>query len=714
MPVHKKNGKWWWGGRGPFNTKEKAEEVERAAYANGYTGDEGVEEFAIDELPEDVQIAADGWVTKNGGHILIGKNGEIQRPKNSAEKSASKKPSLTPTEKTYLSSYSGDDFLRVNSELRNGNENAEGVAKLDSAISKNTVGAKTLYRGMSKADAKKLFPDGVIKKGMVISDKGYASTSKRKDIAGMFSVGGVMLQIDSDPNAKGIDMSSLSSNAHEDEVLLPRGAQMVVESIHPPKEPGKPVIVKVSYGSPMAKDSVLAFDRASRRRLDDNGYLHVSQTHLTKEQVAPYWGKEIPGYGEHGLDPDKIYYAYRSGEELEKAKGTFNGMPLLILHKQDSADAPLKELRVGSIGTTPQWDAPYLDNALTVTDKAAIDQIMDDTLKEISCGYFFEPDFTPGFFNGVHYDFVMRNIRGNHVALVKEGRAGPDVYVHDGMPSTLKKVQSMQLNKKQVAAFATLATYLKPRLATDAAPADLAKLIGSYKKPGTLAKAVARQYGSKLAQDMEIDAGELAELMEAAEDVVEPEEEHDEGADEVAYDEGAPEEFLRATLEGKVPDDVLEKLIAACAKPVTDENEKEKIDNAEADRDDELEKAKGEIETLKQERDNAKEKATMDANSIRQQITAEFKAKSDAARKVRDLIGEVDAMAFDSANDIYAHALKQKGINIKQYEPAAFKGMVDVMTSQKSSTQTTIAEDSALTGASFEGQFAGLKNIKVN
>lgn len=45
MPVHQKDGKWYWGGRGPFDTKEKAEEVERAAYANGYAQDAA---FAFD------------------------------------------------------------------------------------------------------------------------------------------------------------------------------------------------------------------------------------------------------------------------------------------------------------------------------------------------------------------------------------------------------------------------------------------------------------------------------------------------------------------------------------------------------------------------------------------------------------------------------------------------------------------------------------------
>lgn len=465
-------------------------------------------------------------------------------------------------------------------------------------------------------------------------------------------------------------------------------------------------VEKAAYANGYTGDSnlrALALDKASRRRLDDNGYLHVSQTHLTKEQVAPYWGKEIPGYEEHGLDPEKIYYAYRSGEELEKAKDTFNGMPLLILHKQDSADAPLKELRVGSIGTTPQWDAPYLDNALTVTDKAAIDQIMDGSLKEISCGYFFDPDFTPGFFNGVAYDFVMRNIRGNHVALVKEGRAGPDVYVMDAMPSKPAKVHKiMQLNKKQVAAFATLATYLKPRLAMDAAPADLAKLVGKYNKPQSLAKAVVRQYGGKLAQDMEIEPEELAELMEAAEEVVEPGSEEEKKEEEISFDEDNAAESLKAMLEGKVPDELLEKLLG-CLNPQAAQDEETEEEKAAR-----LEKEKEEKERLEKEK---KEQAAMDANTIRQQITAEIKSKNEAARKVRDLVGEVDAMAFDSANDIYAHALKQKGVNIKQYEPAAYKGMVDMMVANKPSQAPAPTFDHAAT--SFDGQFAGLKNIKI-
>lgn len=462
-------------------------------------------------------------------------------------------------------------------------------------------------------------------------------------------------------------------------------------------------VERAAYANGYTGDSAIAFDRSSNRRIDSNGYLHVDNCNLTREQVAPYYGKEIPGWEEHGLDPEKIYYGYRPAGELEKAAPLFSGMPLLCIHQLDSATSPLKEVRVGSIGTSDAWISPYVQNSLSVTDQKAIDGINDGSLKEISAGYYFIPVFESGEHNGVHYDFKMTDIRPNHVALVSSGRAGSDVCVSDGMPSTLLKVHKiMQLNKKQVAAFATLATYLKPRLAMDASPADLAKLVGKYNKPQSLAKAVARTYGGKLAQDMEIEPEELAELMEAAEEVVEPNSEEEKKEEEISFDEDNASESLKAMLEGKVPDELLEKLLA-CLNPQTAQDEE-----TEEEKSARLAKEKEEKERKEKE---GKEKAAMDANTIRQQITAEFKSKNEAARKVRDLVGEVDAMAFDSANDIYAHALKQKGVNIKQYEPAAFKGMVDMMVANKPSNPAPAFDHAP--ASSFEGQFAGLKNIKI-
>jgi hypothetical protein len=179
------------------------------------------------------------------------------------------------------------------------------------------------------------------------------------------------------------------------------------------------------------KYASLTFDTApSARSVDENGFLHVASSHITKATVNPYYGREIPGCERLGLDPERIYYGFRDPEELRRSLPTWEGLPLHIEHHPDSADAPEKLTRVGAVGKAV-WNAPYVDAPLTVWDGEAIDAIEDGSFRELSCAYRYEPDFTPGQYEGVEYDFIMRNIRGNHVALVEEGRAGPDVVVAD-------------------------------------------------------------------------------------------------------------------------------------------------------------------------------------------------------------------------------------------------------------------------------------------
>ena len=176
----------------------------------------------------------------------------------------------------------------------------------------------------------------------------------------------------------------------------------------------------------------LALDAsAGNRHFDENGFLHVAVSHISKETVNPYYGREIPGWEALGLDPERIYHGWRAGAELAAGAASFNGLPLLLDHYVDSAAAPQKEHRVGSLGTDAAFRAPYLDNSLIVTDAAAIAAIESGAARELSAAYMYDPVFAPGVFNGEAYDFVMTNIRGNHVALVQEGRAGPDVVVAD-------------------------------------------------------------------------------------------------------------------------------------------------------------------------------------------------------------------------------------------------------------------------------------------
>lgn len=188
-----------------------------------------------------------------------------------------------------------------------------------------------------------------------------------------------------------------------------------------------------------AKDS-MAFDRASMRSVDpDTGRLRVARTHISKANVCPYLGREIPGWDEEtkthalGLDPDKTYMLLRDPEELAKSVKTWNGIPLLKIHQESDIDQHPVEETIGTSGTDAIFDDPYLDNSLVFWTAEGIELVDSEEQREISCGYLYDPDMTPGSFRGEHYDGVMRNIRGNHIAIVSEGRAGPDVMVADSV-----------------------------------------------------------------------------------------------------------------------------------------------------------------------------------------------------------------------------------------------------------------------------------------
>ena len=175
----------------------------------------------------------------------------------------------------------------------------------------------------------------------------------------------------------------------------------------------------------------LVFDKASARTMDIDGRMHVEMSNISKAAVNPYYGREIPGYKELGLDANKVYQMLRHPDELEKAAPTFRCLPLMIVHRPIAADDHPKELVVGTIGSEVTFDGTYLKAPLAIWTAEGIAAVKSKAQQEISCGYRYKPDMTPGTFEGQAYDGVMRDIMGNHVTLVERGRAGRDVLVSD-------------------------------------------------------------------------------------------------------------------------------------------------------------------------------------------------------------------------------------------------------------------------------------------
>ncbi|GBU18035.1 MULTISPECIES: DUF2213 domain-containing protein [Methylobacterium] len=404
--------------------------------------------------------------------------------------------------------------------------------------------------------------------------------------------------------------------------------------------------------------ATIAFDYASARAFDADGHLHVRQTRISKAMVCPYVGREIPDADRLGLDADEIYYLLRDPEELAKAAASFNGKPLLFNHKPVSAEDHDHAGTVGALSNAT-WNAPYLEADLSCWSGPAIRTIEDGSQKQLSSAYRYRADMTPGTYEGVRFDGVMRDIVGNHVALVREGRAGPDVVVGDSLENFI--MAKSALTRAGATTQGALAIYLRPKLAEDA-KIDLTGVVAgltaqNFKaRQGKLLHDLKKVTTGKLAQDASLeDVGEVVEALAAIlpEEVPEVVEELG-GTDEPDEPEGArdaTEEEVMAFLSGKLSEEDMAKIKAMLAgetppPPAMDTSKfvtRQAMDSAI--------------------RVAAKE-ATEAANRAQQQIR-------DAERAVRPYVGDL-AMAHDSADAVYRTALTSLGVDVADVHPSAF------------------------------------------
>ncbi|WP_259468979.1 DUF2213 domain-containing protein [Ralstonia pickettii] len=380
---------------------------------------------------------------------------------------------------------------------------------------------------------------------------------------------------------------------------------------------------------------ILAFDKETVRSFDKDGRMKVAVSRISKADVNPYWGREIIDWERLGLDPDRVYNVFRPPEELRRAASTFNKLPILAVHKHVSAKDPKKDLIIGTTGSNSQFDGEYLTNDLAFWDAEFIEKIESDEQRELSSSYRYVPVLENGSYNSQPYEIKMTKIEGNHVALVVEGRAGPDVLVADSQIQPPGKVRTVKLNPKQQAA-------LKARLP---------KL--------------------KVAMDEGLDTEAAEQALEEALEEVQAlggESAQDDGNTEVV---GLLKQLL-AKLENK----------GACDED--DEEAKRKAAQDEEARAEEAKKA-----------EQAKNASAMDAkikeatDGVKQSIEGRFRA----ADKVAPITGKIDAMAFDSAEAIYAHALKVGGMDPEKHDKVAYAGIVDVLIASRPGNQVLTASD---------------------
>ena len=385
----------------------------------------------------------------------------------------------------------------------------------------------------------------------------------------------------------------------------------------------------------------------SARTMDENGYLHVATSNITKEQVVPYMGDTIPGWEKLGLEPKKVYTLYRPAEELEKAAPTFNGLPLSLDHwDMDASNLPHDKI-VGSLGTDAKFEAPYLTNSLTITDANAIKRVQSGEFRDISAGYMCDVEMTGGVFGGQSYDGVMRNIRGNHVALVREGRAGHDVRVADsamkGGENMMEKIDWKKLAMSFMEALKNGGGELMDETKNQN-PEQNPEPTGAMNTPP--AESVGEAHDE---EPVDVLADDVREKMKAA--GLDPE------------DKAAQKAFLAGM---------------AAVKPVEDENGMPPADKEETPATD----AEGCDET-----GMAKDSAIV-------QDRAFYAGLYKAAEDVAPFVGKIsNPFAFDSAAAIYKKALDARGVATDGVDPSAYGAMVSMLSRPTAVPQGAPSED---------------------
>ena len=127
-------------------------------------------------------------------------------------------------------------------------------------------------------------------------------------------------------------------------------------------------------------------------------------------------------FGDACEDPDKIVNVERTDDEVfsDKAMASFENKAVCIEHPDHDVNAENhNELAVGFVRDIHKGEdngKPVMMGTLVITDKDAVEAVESGEYKELSCGYDCDIDDND--------EPCQRNIRGNHVALCKQGRAG--------------------------------------------------------------------------------------------------------------------------------------------------------------------------------------------------------------------------------------------------------------------------------------------------
>ncbi len=182
----------------------------------------------------------------------------------------------------------------------------------------------------------------------------------------------------------------------------------------------------------------------SARVEDINSFITVERNPISRSGIFQYLGKSIGA-----PEPDRIYNVYRPDEELSSPEAieSFKLIPLINNHVMlgDPNQGLLAAENKGVEGTT--GETVFFENGVLYSTlkifSHALKGMLESGKTQLSLGYRCLYEKASGVFNGQPYDYIQRNMRGNHLALVDEARCAVAVldynFTYDHMDLTINK-----------------------------------------------------------------------------------------------------------------------------------------------------------------------------------------------------------------------------------------------------------------------------------
>lgn len=429
------------------------------------------------------------------------------------------------------------------------------------------------------------------------------------------------------------------------------------------------------------------------KTVDKNGFWEIEKNPVSAEGVFFYSGKMI---GADGLEPDKLYPVYRSAEELEKSAKTFNNKPFFEDHTAIGEGATKYDDKPaqGNMSNV-HFENGKLYATLSIWSEK-LKKLIEDGKKELSLGYrcIYEP--IKGVFNGQPYDFVQKNLVGNHLALVDAGRCGKEVSVMDSLTFDSIEISGEMKEKETEDEFFDL-RHLDEILSKSSLSEKQREWIKAEVEKKKYSRNSKQEKENKNFRNIKMPTGED----EAPEDNINnnkqkmSEENKDiekkEVKDEQKVDKRKLIDEIGGILKSNGLDDEIIKTVLKKAEEISysgseasksddegeedkskEEEKKEKVDAKDGEGDKEKEQG----DACSKDEESKGEKTAMDADEIRKSIMQTLHQMNAFAKELAPICGEFSFDSMENLEDMAKEACKRLKLNDNGCAYATIKGYI--------------------------------------